>query len=117
MLICLSVDVNNSFSNNEHQQQIHAATNVQSSSTPVANSETPNRLALEAITNAINNHMKPTITTTNGKRKQIERPYGESITSIDAYIKIQNQEKSRKKRATKENNTEKDKAKPKQSKR
>ena len=70
----------------------------------IPNPEASNQLVLNAITNAIDKHMKPTIIATNTKRKQIDRPYGESITSVDAYIKIQKLENARKKKSTKENN-------------
>ncbi|CAF1483778.1 unnamed protein product [Rotaria magnacalcarata] len=42
---------------------------------------------LVAITAAINNHTKPTIITTNKRKRQIDRPYGESVTSVEAYVK------------------------------
>ncbi|CAF2051357.1 unnamed protein product [Rotaria magnacalcarata] len=42
---------------------------------------------LDAITTAINNHTKPTIITTNKRKRQIDRPYGESVTSVEAYVK------------------------------
>ncbi|CAM4754318.1 unnamed protein product [Rotaria magnacalcarata] len=42
---------------------------------------------LDAITAAINNHTKPTIITTNKRKRQIDRPYGESVTSVEAYVK------------------------------
>jgi hypothetical protein len=61
-------------------------------------------LVLDAITLAINNHMKPTTTVTNGKRRQIDRPYGESLTSVDAYMKIQQKENARKGKRKKETN-------------
>lgn len=98
LFICFhSVDSNNLF-NDDREKQSFVATSIQSSSTSIANSETSCRSALDAITNAINNHMKPTIIATNKRRKQIDRPFGESITSVDAYIKIQNKENTRKKK-------------------
>ena len=43
--------------------------------------------------------MKSTIIASKKRRKQIGRPFGESITriNVDAYIKIHNKENSRKK--------------------
>ncbi len=46
--------------------------------------------------------MAPTITETNHRKRQIDRPYGESITSIDAYLKLQKTENTRKRKNTKE---------------
>lgn len=47
--------------------------------------------------------MKPTISADNTRKKKIDRPYGESITTVDAYIKLNNQENARKKRTSKDN--------------
>ena len=41
--------------------------------------------------------MEPTIRTMNERKRKIDRPYGESITSVEAYAKIYNKENSRKK--------------------
>ncbi|CAF1683265.1 unnamed protein product [Adineta ricciae] len=66
----------------------------------VSNDET-----LSALTKAIDKHMAPSITPTNHKKKQVERPYGESITSVDAYVKIKKSENARKRKITKEKPT------------
>ncbi|CAF4584080.1 unnamed protein product [Rotaria sp. Silwood2] len=76
--------------------------NAQSSSISTAKLGLSNRTALNAITAAINNHMKPTIMAINKRKKQVDRPYGESITSVDAYIKLRNKENARKRKSTKE---------------
>jgi hypothetical protein len=100
----LFVDNNNYLTNSEYEKQSFVGKNTQSSSTTTTDSEKPARSALDAITIPINNHMKPTIVATEKRRKQIDRPFGESITSVDAYMKINNREKARKKKSTKENN-------------
>ncbi len=103
---------NNNSTNEGYDKNISTGTNGPSSS--ITSTEASNRLALNAITNAIDKHMKPTIIAVNSKRKQIDRPYGESVTSVDAYVKIQNKENNRKRKSTKENNTTNDKTKAKQ---
>jgi hypothetical protein len=60
-----------------------------------------NQSALDAITIAINNFMAPTLPTTQKSKRMIERPYGESLTSVQALVKIQEKENKRKKVATK----------------
>ena len=47
--------------------------------------------------------MAPTVTETNKRKRQIDRPYGESITSVDAYLKLKKTENNRKRKNTKEN--------------
>jgi hypothetical protein len=47
--------------------------------------------------------MAPTITEMNHRKRQVDRPYGESITSVDAYIKLKKTESTRKRKITKEN--------------
>ncbi|CAF3801544.1 unnamed protein product [Rotaria sordida] len=88
--------------NFEGGTQTDKVENAQSSSISAANLGLSNRTALNAITAAINNHMKPTIMAINRRKKQVDRPYGESITSVDAYIKLSNKENARKRKSTKE---------------
>ncbi|CAF1023541.1 unnamed protein product [Rotaria sordida] len=87
---------NNNPSNRE-QEKKNLGANAQSSLRTITNLNTSDRSVLDAITMAINNHMKPTIIATNKRKKQIDRPFGESLTSVDAYIKIKNKENIRKK--------------------
>ncbi len=88
------IDNNNNSSYSEGETQTGQAAETESSST--GNLGVSNRTALNAITAAINNHMKPTIISTDQKRKrQVDRPYGESLTSVDAYIKLSNKENAR----------------------
>ncbi|CAF4577015.1 unnamed protein product, partial [Rotaria sp. Silwood2] len=94
---------NNDLSNREKGKK-NFGTNAQSSLRTITNSTTSDRSVLDAITTAINNHMKPTLIAANKRKKQIDRPFGESLTSVDAYIKINNKENARKKKSTKENN-------------
>ncbi|CAF3921696.1 unnamed protein product, partial [Rotaria sp. Silwood1] len=88
--------------NFEDGTQTGKVENAQSSSISTAKLGLSNRTALNAITAAINNHMKPTIMAINKRKKQVDRPYGESITSVDAYIKLRNKENARKRKSTKE---------------
>jgi len=61
--------------------------------------------------------MRPTIVATGTRKKQIDRPYGESITSLDAYIKLKEKENnSRKRKSSKDNNGTNEKPKSKQTK-
>ena len=46
--------------------------------------------------------MKPTIIGTTQRKRQVDRPYGESITRVDAYIKLSNKENARKRKPSKE---------------
>jgi hypothetical protein len=70
------------------------------------NGITTTRSALDAITLAINNHMAPKTTLDTQKRKRlVERPYGESLTSVEALVKIQQKENSRKKTQSKPKKT------------
>ncbi len=95
------IDNNNNSSYSEGETQTGQAAETESSST--GNLGISNRTALNAITAAINNHMKPTVISTDQKRKrQVDRPYGESLTSVDAYIKLSNKENARKRKSTKE---------------
>jgi len=109
----LSIGNDNS-SNYEHQKESLATKNVEPSTTITSNSATPNRSILDAISIAIDNHMRPSIRPTNQRKKQIDRPYGESITSFDAYMKIKAKENSRKKRSNKENDVKNEKKRTKQ---
>lgn len=111
----LFIDNNNS-SCDEHEKENLVPQNANSSTTTITNSEESNRAVLNAITVAIDNHMRPSITPTNKRKKQIDRPYGESITSVDAYMKIKAKENSRKRKSTKENDVKNEKIKPKQTK-
>ena len=83
-------------------QDVHCAI-VQSSTTFDANAVIlPKTSTVDALTKAIDKYMAPTIIATGRKKKQVERPYGESITSVDAFVKIKKAENSRKRRMTKD---------------
>lgn len=71
-------------------------------STQTSDSHTSKRSPLEAITIAINNQMK-SITPPQSSRKEraIERPFGESITTIDVFTKLLEKEKKQKKKSEK----------------
>lgn len=56
--------------------------------------------ALHAMTNVINNFMSNVDQTTTKRKRVIERPYGESLTSIDALLRVNEKESKKKKRAT-----------------
>ena len=60
--------------------------------------------SLEILTTAISDFLTPTVTATNDKRKhRLDRPYVESLTTVEALHKIQekeNQAQKRKKRTT-----------------
>ena len=58
---------------------------------------TANRSALDAITIVINYHMVRMVPTTQKRKRIIEWPYGESLTSLQALLKIQEKENKRKK--------------------
>ncbi|CAF4236938.1 unnamed protein product, partial [Rotaria sordida] len=77
---------NNNNPSNTEQEKKNFGANAQSSLRTITNLKTSDRSILDAITMAINNHMKPTIIATNKRKKQIDRPFGESLTSVDAYI-------------------------------
>jgi hypothetical protein len=96
------IDNNDNSWNSKGGTQACNTENAQSQSTSTENLGVLNRTALDAITAAINNHMKPTITATSQRKRQVDRPYGESVTSVDAYIKISNKENARKRKSTKE---------------
>ena len=59
------------------------------------------RIPLEAITKAINNHMALNMAPSNKHRRVVDRQYGESLTSVDALLKVEQKETSRKQKATK----------------
>ena len=94
---------NNNYNNSSYykrEQQNFLSIDIQSSSTTFTNSstsiitsKTPTRSALDAITIAINNYMEPTIRTMNERKREIDRSYSESITSVEEYAKIYNKEK------------------------
>ncbi|CAF1071129.1 unnamed protein product [Adineta ricciae] len=75
---------------------------VHSSATFDTNSAISKNSTIDALTKAIDKYMAPVVTATGRKKKQVERPYGESITSVDAYLKIKKTENARKRRVTKE---------------
>ncbi|CAF1503795.1 unnamed protein product [Adineta ricciae] len=75
---------------------------VHSSETFDTNSAISKNSTIDALTKAIDKYMAPVVTATGRKKKQVERPYGESITSVDAYLKIKKTENARKRRVTKE---------------
>ncbi|CAF4184325.1 unnamed protein product [Adineta steineri] len=87
-------------STNEREQDNHITTGLNPSSTPISNQRILSRSPLDAITIAIENHMKPTIISTERRRKKIDRPYGESVTTVESFLKIKNKENARKKRTT-----------------
>ncbi|CAM4744139.1 unnamed protein product [Rotaria magnacalcarata] len=61
------------------------------------NDKLTTQTVLNAITTAIGKHMSPMITSTNKRKRMVERPYGESLTSVKAYLKVQEKENKRKK--------------------
>ncbi len=61
------------------------------------NEKVTSQSVLSAITSAINNHMSPIATVNNKRKRLVERPYGESLTSVEAFHKIQEKENKRKK--------------------
>ncbi|CAF2132996.1 unnamed protein product [Rotaria magnacalcarata] len=61
------------------------------------NDKLTTQTVLNAITTAIGKHMSPMITSTNKRKRMVERPYGESLTSVEAYLKVQEKENKRKK--------------------
>jgi hypothetical protein len=61
------------------------------------------RTPLEAVTSVINNLMVSTETLSNKRKRVIDRPYGESLTAIDAILKVNEKEnQSKKRKAAKE---------------
>ena len=86
LLYCILSDSDN-YSNDGREQQNFAAASLQSLPTSISHLVTSNHLPLDIITVAINNHMKSTIITTEKSRKQINKLFGQSLTSVDAYIK------------------------------
>lgn len=59
------------------------------------------RTPLEAITIAINNHMAPNMAPSNKRRRVVDRQYGESLTSVDALLKVHQKETTRKQKTAK----------------
>ncbi|CAM2728659.1 unnamed protein product [Rotaria socialis] len=97
---------NNKDSNNHNSFERETKYRIGSSTQPlstVAYLETSDYSVVDAITVAIKNHMTPTVVATKGTKRKIDRPYGESITSVDAYMKIKKKETTRVKRSNKEN--------------
>ncbi|CAF4149234.1 unnamed protein product [Rotaria sp. Silwood2] len=68
-----------------------------SSSLPNNNEKVANQSVLNAITAAIDKHMSPMVTANNKRKRIVERPYGESLTSVEAFLKVQEKENKRKK--------------------
>ncbi|CAF4569986.1 unnamed protein product [Rotaria sp. Silwood2] len=81
-----------------HEQSLNAVSMVNIDTAPAQ----PN--PLEAITNAINGFLTPSVPLSNEKRRFVlERPYGESLTSVEALRKVNEKEKfdfKRKKRTS-----------------
>jgi hypothetical protein len=66
------------------------------SSNPAANSS---RSSLDILTTVISNFLTPTVTATTDKRKhRLDRPYAESLTTVEALKKIQEKETRAQKR-------------------
>ncbi|CAF2041474.1 unnamed protein product [Rotaria magnacalcarata] len=102
----INYNTNYSDSNDHNSFERETKYRIGSSTQPlstVTHSETSDYSVVDAITVAIKNHMTPTVVATKGTKRKIDRPYGESITSIDAYMKIKKKETARVKRSNKEN--------------
>jgi hypothetical protein len=69
------------------------------------NEKLTNQSVLNAITTAVNNHMSPMATVNNKRKRLVERPYGESLTSVEAFQKVQEKENKRKKQKTNSTNS------------
>jgi hypothetical protein len=62
-------------------------------------SDSPSRLSpLEAIINTLHGHHTPMNRPPTKRKRQIERPYGQSLTSIDALMQLQEKENNQKKK-------------------
>jgi hypothetical protein len=76
-------NTNSSISSSELTRGDHCSSSLN------LNENVTNQSVLNAITTAINNHMTPMITNNTERKRIIERPHGESLTSVAALYKIQ----------------------------
>ena len=51
---------------------------------------------LNALTTAINNHMTSSQLITTKRKRVVEQPYGESLTTVEALLKVNEKEKKKK---------------------
>jgi hypothetical protein len=70
-------------------------------------SAAPVRNPLDVVTSVINNLMASSEPPKNRRKRMIERPFGESLTSMEAILKINNKENQTKKRKANANTTKK----------
>ena len=97
-----------------HEQTVSFdSSQVISSSTQTAETTPGTRSPLVAINVAIENQVKADTPKTTQKKRQIDRPYGESISTTEAYEKLLAKETTRKRRATKKQDEAADGEKPK----
>ena len=68
-------------------------------------SSTPIRNPLEVVTSVINNLMTSSEPPRSKRKRMIERPFGESLTSMDAILKINQKENQTRKRKENANST------------
>ncbi|CAK9188700.1 unnamed protein product [Sphagnum troendelagicum] len=61
---------------------------------------TPARCPLAAITTVINNYMAPTVSSSSKRKRVINRPLGESLTSEAALAQVQEAETKRNKKVS-----------------
>ena len=55
---------------------------------------------LNALTTAINNHMTSSQQITTKRKRVVERPYGESLTTVEALLKVNEKEKKKRQKTT-----------------
>ncbi|CAF1344281.1 unnamed protein product [Rotaria magnacalcarata] len=66
------------------------------------NSSTNTSNALNALTKAINNHMTSSQQTTNKRKRAVERPCRESLTSVDVLLRLNEKDNKKKSKSANE---------------
>lgn len=94
--LSISLDPSNSVTNSNPIQAVAS----DDSFTVAGDDPVPVYTPLQAMTNVINNFMSNVEQPVRKKKKMIDRPYGESLTSMDALLKV-NEKENQKKRRTK----------------
>ncbi|CAF4566155.1 unnamed protein product [Rotaria sp. Silwood2] len=88
-----------SFLSHDIDASIDTVANISVQDSSTTSTATSN--ALNALTMAINNHMTSSSQQITNKRKRaVERPYGENLTTMDALLKVNEKEKNKTQKAT-----------------
>lgn len=64
------------------------------------------RNPLNALTKTINKFMTPTIPASNKRKREVKRPYGESLTSEEALDRLQQEADKKKKNSNKQSSSD-----------